>query len=234
MSQFENQVVVVTGAAGNLGAAVANAFAAQGAHIVAIDRSTETMEKLFPTLAGTPNHLLVEGINLMDDEAIQRVAKNIDARFGRVDVLVNTVGGYRAGTPVHETPLASWHFMLELNAGTVYSACHAILPIMLKNGHGHIINTSAKAGLAGSANHSAYSASKSAVMRLTESLAAEYKDRGITVNTVMPATIDTPQNRAAMPNADFSKWTTPEQIAAVITFLASDAGSIITGAHIPV
>jgi len=155
-------------------------------------------------------------------------------RFGRVDVLVNTVGGYRAGTLPHETSLETWEFMLDLNARSAFVTGQAVIPTMLELGRGKIINTAARSALSGSAKEVAYSAAKSAVARITESFAAAYKRNGINVNAILPGTIDTPQNREAMPNADYSRWVKPEAIAQVVLFLASDAAGPINGALIPV
>jgi NAD(P)-dependent dehydrogenase (short-subunit alcohol dehydrogenase family) len=154
--------------------------------------------------------------------------------FGRIDVLAHTVGGFRAGTPLHETLLATLDFMLNLNAKTVFITNQAVIPHMLRQGAGKIINLAARAGLQGQSNLAAYSASKAAVIRLTESAAAELKQSGINVNCVLPGTIDTPQNREAMPDADFSRWVKPESLADVILFLASDAARDIHGAAVPV
>jgi NAD(P)-dependent dehydrogenase (short-subunit alcohol dehydrogenase family) len=155
-------------------------------------------------------------------------------RFGRIDVLVNAAGGYRAGTPVHDTPLETWEFLLSLNARTAFITSSAVVPAMLEQGSGKIVNVAARAALKGGAKSAAYSASKSAVLRLTESLSAELKGSGINANCVLPGTIDTPQNREAMPNADTSRWVAPEALADVILFLASDAARAVHGAAVPV
>jgi NAD(P)-dependent dehydrogenase (short-subunit alcohol dehydrogenase family) len=147
---------------------------------------------------------------------------------------VNTVGGWRGGKPVHEMDLADWDFLFGVNLRTTLLCCRMVTPHMLRQGYGKIVNVSSRDGLAGGAGYSAYSASKSAVLRLTESMAAELKNANINVNCIMPSTIDTPQNRKAMPNADFSKWVAPEAIADVILFLLSDASRAITGAAVPV
>jgi NAD(P)-dependent dehydrogenase (short-subunit alcohol dehydrogenase family) len=165
---------------------------------------------------------------------VEAMVEEAAERLGRIDVLANVAGGYRAGTAVHETPLETWDFMLNLNARTAFSVSRAVIPHMLQQGAGKIIHVSARAGQQGSAKMAAYSASKSAVLRLTESMAAELKRQDINVNCVLPSTIDTPQNREAMPNADYSRWVKPEAIADVIMFLASDAARAVHGAAIPV
>ncbi len=155
-------------------------------------------------------------------------------RFGQIDVLANTVGGYRGGTPVHETDPDQLALLLDLNARTAYTISQAVIPAMLARGRGRIVHVAARAGLHGGAKMAAYSMAKSAVIRLVEALAAEHKHSGITVNCVLPGTIDTPQNRAEMPDADHSRWVAPEAIADVIAFLASDAARAVQGAAIPV
>jgi NAD(P)-dependent dehydrogenase (short-subunit alcohol dehydrogenase family) len=234
MFDFTGKVVMIGGASGNLGGAVARAFAATGAHLVLADRAADRLPALFPELAGSPNHLLCGVVDATDPASIQFEVERAIERFGRIDVLANTVGGYRAGTPTHETSLDTWDFMMSLNARSAFVVSQAVIPQMLEQGTGRIIHTAARAALAGTANHSAYNASKSVVIRLVESMAAEYKHQGINVNCVLPGTIDTPQNREAMPNADFSRWVAPEAIADVFLFLASDAARAVTGAAVPV
>lgn len=234
MFDFSNRVVMVAGATGNLGGAVARAFYAAGAHLVLADRASNRLPGLFPELADSQEHLLVSGVDVNDPMAVQRWVEAALDRFGRIDVLANTVGGYRAGKPVQETPLETWDFMLSLNARSAFLLSRVVVPPMLEQGHGRIIHTAARAGLRGSANAAAYAASKSAVIRLVESLAAELKSTGITVNCVLPGTIDTPQNRAAMPDADHSRWVPPEAIADVFLFLASEAARAVSGAALPV
>ena len=147
-------------------------------------------------------------------------------------MLVNTVGGYRAGAPLHETDIETWDFMLKLNARSIFIASKKVIPHMLDQGSGKIVNLAARPGLAGQAGMAAYSASKAAVVRLTESMAAELKAQGINVNCIIPGTIDTLPNREAMPDADFSAWVTPESLANVILFLCSHAARDIHGAAV--
>jgi NAD(P)-dependent dehydrogenase (short-subunit alcohol dehydrogenase family) len=234
MVDLTDRVVIVTGAAGNLGSAVARAFGAAGARLVLVDRSLDRLPGLFPELADSPRHLLAGGVDLTAEGAVKAMVEAVLSRFGRIDVLVNAAGGYRGGTPVHETPLAEWEFLLNLNARTAYIAGSAVIPAMLRQGSGKIVNVAARAALQGAAKLGPYSASKSAVIRLTEAMSAELKNNGINVNCVLPSTIDTPENRQAMPKADPSRWVKPEALADVIVFLASDAARAIHGAAIPV
>lgn len=234
MAGFTERVVMVAGASGNLGGAVARAFHRAGAHLVLPDRAHDRLPRLFPELAASPAHLLAGGVDATDPAAVQQLVDAAIARFGRIDVLANTIGGYRAGTPVAKTSLETWDFMLELNARTAFILSRTVLPAMIHQGSGRIIHTAARAALAGTANHSAYNASKAVVVRLVESMAAETRHQGITVNCVLPGTIDTPENRQAMPKADPTTWVSPDAIAEAFLFLASDAAREITGAALPV
>jgi NAD(P)-dependent dehydrogenase (short-subunit alcohol dehydrogenase family) len=234
MFDFSGQVVIVTGAAGNLGSAVTRAFQSAGAGLVLVDRAPDRLPRLFPELVDSPDHFLATGVDLTDADAVVRMAEETINRLGRIDVLVNAAGGYRGGTAVHETPLQTWDLMLNLNARTVLIASSAVIPAMLERGLGRIVNVAARAALRGGGRMGPYSASKSAVVRLTESMSAELKKSGINVNCVLPGTIDTPQNRESMPKADTSRWVAPEAMADVILFLASETARAVHGAAVPV
>ena len=234
MFDFSNRVVVITGAAGNLGVATAHAFQNAGANLVLVDRSPDRLQKVFPELADSPQHFLANSVDLSDVTTVEKMVAETVQRLGRIDVLINTAGSYKAGTPLHETPLADWDFLLNLNARSLVISCRSVIPQMLQQGSGKIISLASRAALGGEANAAAYSVSKTAVVRLTESMAAELKDKNINVNCVMPGMIDTPQNRQAMPTSDFSQWVAPEALTDVIMFLASDAARAIHGAALPV
>jgi len=233
MFDFNESVVIVTGASGNLGLAVSRAFHQAGARLVLVDKSAERLARLDPGPLSNGHHL-AQGIDVNDPASVREMGEEVVRRLGRIDVLVNTVGGYQAGTPVHETPLDVWDRMMSLNARTAFIVSQAVVPQMLRQGSGKIINIAARPGLVGAANAAAYSASKSAVIRVTESLAAELRESGINVNCIVPGTLDTPQNREAMPNAEVGRWVAPESLADVILFLASAAARDIHGASIPV
>jgi NAD(P)-dependent dehydrogenase (short-subunit alcohol dehydrogenase family) len=233
-NQLAGKVVIVTGSVGNLGLATAQALQAAQARTVLVDRSSERLRESYPDLVASPNHILAGGIDLTDPDSLARIVTSAGERFGRIDALVNTVGGWRGGKPVHEMELADWDFLFGVNLRTTLLCCRAVIPQMLRQGGGKIVNVASRDALQGGAGYSAYSASKSAVLRLTEALAAELKNSNINVNCVMPSTIDTPQNRKAMPNGDFGKWVAPEAIAEVILFLISDAARAINGAAVPV
>jgi NAD(P)-dependent dehydrogenase (short-subunit alcohol dehydrogenase family) len=234
MFDFSGQIALVTGAAGNLGHAVAKSFAAAGAKLVLVDRAADRLPHLYPDLVDSPDHFLATSVDLTEPEAVERMVQGAMARLGRIDVLANVAGGFRAGKPVHETTLDTWDFLLDLNARTVLIVSRAVIPHMLGQQRGKIVNVAARAALSGSARMAAYSISKSAVVRLTESMAAELKQQGINVNCILPGTIDTPDNREAMPSADHSRWVAPEALADAILFLASDGARAIHGAALPV
>lgn len=224
---FEGKTCLITGAAGNLGRAVAAAFASASASLVLVDVDDKALRTAHGR--GDERKRLVRA-DLLDAAS---VAKAVSA-LGRIDILCNIAGGFRMGHPVHETPEDTWELMLGLNAKSVINTARAVVPGMLAAGHGKIVNIAAVAGLAGRANMGAYSASKSVVIRLTESMSAELRDKGINVNCILPSIIDTPQNRADMPAADPRRWVALEALADVILFLASDRARAIHGAAIPV
>ena len=234
MPEFADQVVVITGASGNLGAAAARGFASAGARLALLDIRADPLEEVLGELASPTSHKLLAPVDLTDAASVEKAINDIVADLGRIDVLLNIAGGYRAGTPVHETELKDWDFMLALNAKSAFLASREAVPHMLRQGRGKIINIGARPGLKGAANAAAYSASKSAVIRLTESMAGELRSEGINVNCIMPGTMDTPENRKAMPDADHASWVPPEAVIDVIMFLASDAARAIHGAAIPI
>jgi NAD(P)-dependent dehydrogenase (short-subunit alcohol dehydrogenase family) len=227
-------VVIITGAVGNLGLATAQAFQRAGHKTVLVDRSVDRLQKAYADLVASPDHVLAGGVDLSSPGSVQKLIADAATRFGRIDVLVNTVGAWGGGKPVHEEDPATWDFLINVNLRTTLHCCRAVVPQMLRQDRGKIINVASRDGLAGSAGYAAYCVSKSAVLRLTEALADELKNSNINVNCIMPGTIDTPQNRAAMPDADFSKWVEPSALADVILFLASDASRAINGAAVPV
>lgn len=226
-SEFSDKVVLVTGAAGNLGRAVIAAFASQGTTLVFADYSQEGLDAI--EQAG----LRVQ-VDLTNEDSVRAMAEQAVAAYGRIDVLANIAGGFTMGPLLHETDAKDWEFMMNLNARSVFYASKAVLPHMLEQGGGSIVSVSARAATEGKGKMGPYCASKAAVITLTESLAAEHKYNGINVNCILPGTIDTPQNRGDMPDADFSKWVPSAALADVILFLASDAARCVTGAAIPV
>jgi NAD(P)-dependent dehydrogenase (short-subunit alcohol dehydrogenase family) len=225
------QTVLITGAAGHLGRAVAAAFDADGSNLVLVDRDRTMLERAFDADA---DRRLLHACDLLDATQVQGAADTAVARFGRIDVLCNIAGGFRMGEAVHETGDATWDFLLDLNARTLLHAARAVVPAMLRQGGGKVVNVGAASALKGLAQMGAYTASKAVVIRLTEAMAAELRDKRINVNCVLPTIIDTPDNRAAMPDADPARWVAPADLAAVIRFLAGDAARAVHGAAVPV
>jgi NAD(P)-dependent dehydrogenase (short-subunit alcohol dehydrogenase family) len=223
---FTDRTVMITGASGNLGRAVAEAFAGLGANLALLDVKRGALKD-------DPRRVFLEA-NLLDAESARAATEKALQRFGRIDVLCNIAGGFRMGAPVHDTKDADWDFLFGLNARSVLHMARAVVPHMLSAGSGKIVNIGAFAAQRGAASMGAYVASKSVVIRLTETMAAELREKNINVNCVLPTVIDTPENRAAMPKADPGKWVAPQDLAAVIVFLASDAARAIHGAAIPV
>lgn len=226
----KQQVVVVTGAFGALGSAVARKFHGQGATLGLIDRAPvpSTAAGSFPA-----PHVLAGGVDLTDEQATAAALRRVVDSAGGLDVLVNVAGGFRFQT-VGEGDLATWELMFAMNLKTALVASRAALEHLRARGGGRIINVGAGAAARGHKGMGPYTASKAAVERLSESLADELKDLNITVNTILPGTLDTPANRADMPQAETGRWVAPEAVADVIAFLASDQARAVTGAAIRV
>ena len=233
-SEFSNQVILVTGPAGNLGSAVVKKFQSDGARMFLIDHRPGRLSSLYPQLAKNPEHLLIPGVDLRDNNQVDTAIQLAIKTLGRIDCLVHTAGGFQMGEKVHEISPESWDHLMDLNLKTLLNTSRSVIPHMLKQKHGKVITVGAKPALAGKAQMGAYSAAKAGVVRLTETMAAELKTQGINVNCILPGTIDTPQNRQAMPKADHSRWVTPESLAEVVYFLCSQGAKDIHGALIPV
>ncbi len=223
--------VVVTGAFGNLGIAVARSFREQGAAVALLDRGQPPARVAaeFPA-----PHSVLGGVDLTLAISTGTAMETVRTTLGAIDVLVNIAGGFQWQT-LEQGNIEGWDAMFASNLKTAVVSTKAALPQLLASPAGRIINVGAGAAArpAGT-GMGAYTASKAGVHKLTESLAEELKDRGVTVNAVLPGIIDTPRNRADLPNADFSRWVRPEAIASVIAFLASEEASAVTGALVPV
>jgi NAD(P)-dependent dehydrogenase (short-subunit alcohol dehydrogenase family) len=227
----DDRTVLLTGAAGNLGRAVARGFADEGARLVLVDHRRELLEKAF---GAEDDRRLLVATDLTDREGTRAAFAATVARVGRVHVLCNLAGGFRMGEPVHDTSDATWTFLFDLNVRTMLNAVHAIVPHMVEQGGGKIVNVGAYAAQRGVADMGAYCAVKSAVIRLTEAMSAELRERRVNVNCVLPTTLDTPENRAAMPDADPTRWVPLADLASTIRFLASSRADAIHGAALPV
>ena len=231
---FEGKVVVVAGGTGGLGNAVSRAFLEEGAKVVVTYRKEAEFAAL-KQIAATKAELL-EGaaVDVTEERATSEFVGGILSRHGRVDVLVNTVGGYAGGLKLWETETEVFDTMLSLNLRSGYALARAVVPAMLAQRQGAIVNVAAKAAFDHGAGASAYAASKAAAVAMMDSLAADLKGSGVRVNSVLPSIIDTAVNRKAMPNADFATWPKPEEIARVILFLCSDQAAVVHGATVPV
>ncbi|HBH36173.1 MAG TPA: 3-oxoacyl-ACP reductase, partial [Gammaproteobacteria bacterium] len=233
MSEFNHQTIIITGAAGNLGAAVAQTFAAAGANIALVDIDEERLQQTQDDLAAGTQSIIIP-TNLIDPVSVSTMVSKVSDTLGQIDILANIAGGFTMGPLIHETQDRDWDFMMNLNVRSVFNCCRAVIPAMLENGGGKIINISARAAREGKEKMGPYCASKAAVITLTETLSAENRDKDININCILPGTIDTPRNREDMPDADHSNWVPPQALADVIQFLASDAARCVTGAAIPV
>ena len=225
------RTVMITGAAGNLGRCVAASFHASGANLVLVDLRRESLEKAF---GAEDERRLFAPTNLLEQEQVNGAVKAAIERFGSIDVLCNLAGGFRMGEAVHETTDPNWDFLFDINARTLLHAVRAVVPHMIDSGGGKIVNVGAFSAQKGLAQMGAYCAAKGAVIRLTEAMAAELREQNINVNCVLPTIIDTPENRAAMPDEDPARWVAPEDLASAIFFLASDGARAIYGAALPV
>ena len=229
------RVAIVTGGAGALGEATIRVLLDGGAAVVTTQRRGHGRRELRASL---PDELQARFASVEADvtteDGAASVVSQTTAMHGRVDILINIVGGYAGGPSVAETDLATWREQFELNATSAFLMARASIPAMQSRGWGRIINVASRAARAAPAGLSAYATAKAAVITLTEVLANEGREYGITANAIMPSVIDTPANRAAMPEGDFDQWVRPEQIGNVIRFLAADESGIVSGAAIPV
>lgn len=230
---FSNKVMIVTGAAGNVGRAVARLLAERGAAVAAVDALAAPVNAVVAGLQRPERHIACPGVDLTDPAACEALVAQVAARLGGLDGVATTVGGFTMGT-LAETGLDVWDRMFALNVKTTWNIYRAAVPALRLRGGGSLVGIGSVAGLKGGGQMAPYAATKAAVLRLTESLADELRPDRIRVNAVMPTTIDTPQNRAAMPDADTSRWVTPEEVAEAMLFLASRAASGVTGALLPV
>ena len=225
------RTIVITGAAGNLGMAVAHVFANESAQLVLLDRAP-IGEAALVKLA--PAQCLPIALDLCDAAQVAAAVAQALARFGCIDVLCNLTGGFAMGDAVHATCDSTWDFLHDINVRTLRNTSRAVVPQMLRQGGGKIVNVGAYSAQRGLAHMGAYTAAKSEVLRLTEAMAAELRAKNINVNCVLPSILDTPQNRADMPDADPARWVSLHDLAQVIAFLASDAARAIHGAAVPV
>ncbi|NEX23357.1 SDR family NAD(P)-dependent oxidoreductase [Thiorhodococcus mannitoliphagus] len=233
MQDLAGKTLIITGAAGNLGRATAKAFAAAGATLALVGRDQLTLQQAQAELPpGTKSATFA--LDLIDPQQSIAMASEVRSSLGQIYGLANIAGGFAMGPAVDETRPEDWDAMLSLNLQTAVNCARAVIPQLREAGAGRIVNVSARAATQGAAKMAPYCVSKAAIITLTESLAEELKHAGITANCVLPGTLDTPQNRLAMPDQDHSTWVSPEALADVILFLTSHAARCVTGAAIPV
>jgi len=228
---MKGKAIAITGGFGALGRVVAETAGRRGAAVAALDVAAAPPAGLSEGLG--PDALVLGGVDLSTAEGARQAMAAVKAKFGRLDALINIAGGFRWETVADGDP-TTWDRLFALNLKTALNASKAALPYLLESGAGRIVNVGANAALKAGAGMGAYAASKAGVHRLTETLAEELKNRGVTVNAVLPSIIDTPANRAEMPNAQFDRWVAPTDLAAVILFLASDEARAVTGALVAV
>ncbi len=225
-ANLRGKVVVVTGGFGALGSAIVKTLTEAGAKVAILDHA--------PAPPGQPaDSLRFGGIDLAQEGATTALMQRIATESCRLDGLVNVAGGFRFDK-LEGGALDSWDTLYRMNVRTAVVSCKAALPFLVKSGNGRIVNIGALGAVKAASGMGPYAASKAGVARLTEALAAELKDQGVTVNAILPSTLDTPRNRLDMPDADFTRWVTPSAAAEVIAFLLSDAAGAVTGALIPV
>lgn len=224
---MKGKIVLITGANGGLGTYVTRAFLGAGATVIGSSRKIQPSEFNGPNFTALPAE-----ISTRQDAKV--LVDQVVARFGKLDVLAHTVGGFAGGQSIADTDDATFQRMLDLNLNSVFHMLRAAIPVLRKTGEGRIIAIGSRAALEPGAGVGAYSASKAAMVSLIRTAALENKDAGLTANVILPGTMDTPANRKAMPNADFSKWVRPATVASLVTWLASDAGKDVNGAVIPV
>lgn len=230
MSDVSGKVVIVTGAAGALGSVASKMFFDKGAGLALLDRNVDLLFSQWQNV----EQVICLKTDLTLASSVESSVSRIIERFGRIDALVNIAGGFSMGPPIHEAAEETWDDMLDLNAKSVFLMSRAVIPLMRMQEKGCVVNISAKTALKGGAGIAPYIISKSAVVKLTECLAEENREEGINVNCILPSIIDTPANRKDMPDADFSRWVSPEAIADVILFLVSRESRAVHGASIPV
>jgi NAD(P)-dependent dehydrogenase (short-subunit alcohol dehydrogenase family) len=231
---FSDKVTLVAGGTGGLGTAVSLAFVDEGARVIVPYHTDEEFASLKNAAGANGSALEGYPVDVTDEDATATLIDRVLLQHGRLDAAVNAVGGYAGGMKMWELPTKDFDRMLSLNLRSGYALARAALPAMLKQRHGAIVNIAAKAALDHSAGLAAYAASKAAALALMDALAADAKGTGVRVNSVLPSIIDTEANREAMPNADFTEWPKPQDIARVVLFLCSDEAKAIHGAAIPV
>jgi len=231
---LSDRIALVAGGTGGLGRAVALEFLQAGARVAVTCRKQPEYDSLVAEAGEAKPCLFGATVDVTDQAAAKQLVERLLAEHGRLDILVNTVGGYAGGSNLWETDAKVYDQMVTLNLKAGFVLARAVLPAMIRKNRGWIVNVASKAGYGHSPGAALYSASKAAALALFDSLADEVKQYEINVNSIVPSIFDTPANRQAMPSADFSKWPRPAEIARVVRFLCSEDARVIRGAAIPV
>ncbi|MCG8607204.1 SDR family oxidoreductase [bacterium] len=231
---LNGKVVLITGSTGELGTSVTMTFLGKGATVIGLGSRQSSLEDLRSKLNVNVDRFSGLVVDVLDASSIGSAVDNVVENHRGIDVLINLVGGFVGGSPLHETSEEKWDKMMALNAKSVFLCMKKVLPQMFERKSGRIINVGGKGGVQATTGTAAYSASKAAVINLTQTVAAEGRENNITANVVIPSIIDTKANRDAMPEADFGRWVTPDSVAKVIVFLCSEEAKDISGAVIPV
>src|ERR1700692_1468551 len=232
--QTGGNLVLVAGGTGGLGRAVSLAFLEQGWTVAVTYRRREEWNSLQSAAGASKDRLQGYGVDVTDETAVSGLIDSVAIKHGRIDALVNTVGGYAGGVRLWELETKVFEQMLALNLRSGFMLSRAVVPVMLKQDSGSIVNVAAKAAFDHASGAAAYAASKAAAVAMMDSLAADLKGTGVRVNSILPSIIDTEANRKAMPKSDFAKWPKPEDIARVILFLCGDDAKVVHGAAVPV
>jgi len=232
--KFESKVVLVAGGTGGLGRSVTLAFLAEGASVSVTYRKPEDWDALQNAAGANRQNLSGFRVDVTDEPAVASVIDTIVTKHGRLDALVNTVGGYAGGVKFWELDAKVFDQMFAQNLRSGFVLARTVLPQMLKQGTGSIVNIASKAAVDHAAGAAAYASSKAAAVAMIDSLAADLKGSGVRANSILPSIIDTEANRQAMPKSNFAKWPKPEDIARVVLFLCSDDAKLVQGASLPV
>lgn len=236
MKLLENRVAIISGGTGALGRAVADYFVESGAQVAipwVVEPEVPLLKKRLGDRCSDPN-VFLKRADVGDEAQIATFVNDVTAKFGKLDILVNLVGGFWGGKSIADTSMAEWQAMFDLNLKPTFLCCRSAVPAMKKNGYGRIVSVSSRSGLQGAGDYAAYAIAKGAIATFTASLGEECLPDNIIVNAIAPSTIDTEANRAAMPKAKHENWVKPEDIARTVGFLCSEDNKVTAGAVVPV
>ena len=229
---MQDRVILITGATGSVGHVVSRVMARTGGHIALTGRRQDALDELAQELGG--ERVLAIAAGLTEEGEVEALMGAIRSRWGGVDILLNIAGGWQGGKRIADVSLDEWDAGLDRNLRSAFVINRAVLPYMVEQGWGRIVNFGSRAADSPGSRQVAYNVAKAGVVALTASIAADYRRSGVAANVILPAIIDTPSNRQQMPDADYSRWVTPEELAELMLFLCSEEGGSLNGASIPV